>query len=930
MSKIKIKKSVKKILKILIFSVFLFFAIHQILTLISFGALSDHFRAFAVEGDPTPESTKMMEMFLTMETFFKTLLWPVLMMVGNLMDNSLIFGTGMEARLREIWIPIRNIVNIAFVLVLLGVALYNIIGGFGDEGGSYAIKAMLPKVIIGIIAVNFSFLGIKVALDATNILTAAILALPADIGAPVQGIANDDKGRFCAQFSGINYHTYYDDKEKPDTKGRTVDQIQQSSAMTILAGKYGVDVSALLKKDNIVTKDGVATLINDQAKKTAFEADAKKWTDNRLCKGLTLTDDGESFLGTLSQSNIAMLLAINMGKTLLYQEVDANMLVTSEGISGILVNLLFGVIMYFVYAASFIALGAVLLARIIFMWIAVALSPVLFLTWTVPVVKEKLSAFNDLSEKFVKHLIAPIPIAFSLVIGWIMLSALKSANSLGLENNPGSGIEFQQGFPVVGLSTLQDVIISIATVAIVWTGVFKSAEGTLAEGIIGTMKSQLEGLGKWVAAAPFKYVPWIPITHGDVTQPYALGDLFEGAQMMRNDMEQARINRARELFGGVSLQVSEIRDTDSADVVFSKLKHASILEKLKNGTTEMMAKLDEFKGNQLLWESMKNNSNSSIKPLLEKYKNATDEKVKQNIMKQLANKIEYDPNIKAYNIAKPEAPKVKEAFLNGTDSALIKGNGKQTPATILGKLKKNDKKALYEGDTLKTDLEELLGPVDSNYSKFKVQLNKALNGVSAKKKSAIIAAIDAQLGVVEGAEGKAEKGFAKLFQPAAAEAGSAMKMKENTAGSLLKLASLNAQGFKVYKDKTNKFYIKDPTANGKSYVKDGDNLKEETIPSDAKEYGEYNKDKKVEVNENINKDEVKDAGFEVATLEPVAPAAGATDLSGESALPVEEGSAFASLDQPAANQQANPATPPLGDNIEPPAGPNPPEPPSVA
>ena len=40
-------------------------------------------------------------------------LWPVLIMTGSLLDNDLIFGGAMGERLLDIWVQIRNLVNIA-------------------------------------------------------------------------------------------------------------------------------------------------------------------------------------------------------------------------------------------------------------------------------------------------------------------------------------------------------------------------------------------------------------------------------------------------------------------------------------------------------------------------------------------------------------------------------------------------------------------------------------------------------------------------------------------------------------------------------------------------------------------------------------------------------------------------------------------------
>lgn len=115
----------------------------------------------------------IMGVFLAM---LNLLIWPMLSMIGGLMGNDLVFGPLVEDRLLLIWSQIRNLINLAFVLALVGIAIYNV-AGVGEEG-NYTIKKILPKFIIALIVINFTFFGAKVVLSATNVMTTAIFALP--------------------------------------------------------------------------------------------------------------------------------------------------------------------------------------------------------------------------------------------------------------------------------------------------------------------------------------------------------------------------------------------------------------------------------------------------------------------------------------------------------------------------------------------------------------------------------------------------------------------------------------------------------------------------------------------------------------------------------------------------------------------------------
>lgn len=121
-------------------------------------------------------------LFAQLMRWSAAIMWPVILMIGSLLDNDLIFGGAMGEKLNEVWVQIRNLVNIAFVLILLAIAVYNVLP-IKEEGGlPLAFKTAMPKFLLGLIAVNFSFLAVKVILDFGNVLTGAVFALPHTAG----------------------------------------------------------------------------------------------------------------------------------------------------------------------------------------------------------------------------------------------------------------------------------------------------------------------------------------------------------------------------------------------------------------------------------------------------------------------------------------------------------------------------------------------------------------------------------------------------------------------------------------------------------------------------------------------------------------------------------------------------------------------------
>ncbi len=121
--------------------------------------------------------------------FLNVLIWPLLSMIGGLMSNDLIFGPQVEDRLLLIWGQLRNLVNLIFVLALVAMAIYNVIGP-GEES-NYTIKKILPKFIIALVVINFTFVGAKVVLSAVNVLTTAVYALPNSVEAGFASVSSD-------------------------------------------------------------------------------------------------------------------------------------------------------------------------------------------------------------------------------------------------------------------------------------------------------------------------------------------------------------------------------------------------------------------------------------------------------------------------------------------------------------------------------------------------------------------------------------------------------------------------------------------------------------------------------------------------------------------------------------------------------------------
>lgn len=446
---------------------------------------------------------KRLSVILAVQAFLNRLLWPVLVMIGGLLDNSLLFGSGMEPRLREIWIPIRNLVNIMFVIILVGIALYNILG-IGDDGGNYSLKSALPRIVVGIIAVNFSFLGMKVMLDAVTVMTTAIFALPGQVSDGLEEIVNSDDPqdqevirRFCLKLK--------DKKINDETPTETQIKKDNLAIKRIVAKKYATKYSKKITAASTEADINSAMESLPTDAKANYDKDLTSGVSNQFCAGTVLTPRGKAFLSRYNSRNAALAMALNMSKIVFYEDIE----ISTINLRQLFTNTLFSVILYLVYAASFLALFIVLLARMVVLWIAVAISPVFVIALALPFVKEQLSGFDEIQSEFIQNLIAPITIGLSMTIGWIMLRGVQSLDRF--DTGSSLNLDPTNGFPVEGLNTLQDLIVAVGVIAVVWVAVFAAANKTIAKGATEWMKGGLQTAGTWLVKTPLKNMPGVAV-----------------------------------------------------------------------------------------------------------------------------------------------------------------------------------------------------------------------------------------------------------------------------------------------------------------------------------------------------------------------------------------------------------------------------------
>lgn len=89
--------------------------------------------------------------------------------------NGTLFG--LQEYLREMWILISNVVYFVFAFILVAIAFMNIIG----KGDKWELKSALPRFIVWVLIVPFSWFFVQFILSLSAILTVWVLTLPYDL-----------------------------------------------------------------------------------------------------------------------------------------------------------------------------------------------------------------------------------------------------------------------------------------------------------------------------------------------------------------------------------------------------------------------------------------------------------------------------------------------------------------------------------------------------------------------------------------------------------------------------------------------------------------------------------------------------------------------------------------------------------------------------
>lgn len=472
--------------------------------------------------------------------FITGLLVPVIgietAMIGIFMDNEFIIGKGgvvdasrpvteqvketqdIGVLLNYVWQIVRNMVNYMFIVVLIVMAFMVVAtagGGIGGGETSLQIGKVLPKFVIAVVAVNFTWFGAKIILDAASIATDVVFSIPQSVGINT-AIEKCISPLEASKQTGKN--------PSPTCPVSLVKMDIHNGKITGNA-KGGWDNGE--GKDQIIYRTDLVTM--------TFEW-KKEWKQ-------------------FSHKTFASVFAYSILQVQSLPMTDGKQIDWAD----LTLQAVFSFLVMLVIIAIFTILFLVVLERVLILWVNIVLSPIGVLVWVMKDIipinigsdDNNILGFNA----FVHRAFIPAIIGIPVVFATIMIMVAKSAEMENMQVANG-GIEIIGASKLInGVDDFQALFWYILTLAVLWQSAnLASKSAVIVKPAVDGIKQGVEGVGKFIMQTP-AYLPWIPI--GNSTGGKKDGAAFADLSAMLKDLpnihtneQYNRMSRQGMLFGG--------------------------------------------------------------------------------------------------------------------------------------------------------------------------------------------------------------------------------------------------------------------------------------------------------------------------------------------------------------------------------------------
>ncbi len=413
------------------------------LSLVAVGAFFPSARAFA-QSATLEGFASILTLFIQIFTFLSL---KMIELGGYLLGSDFIIGEEAMSGLRPMWITIRNITYIGFVIVLVGLAFTNLFGV-----ADWQIKDKLPRVILAMVLIHFSLPVVRLAIVGVDIATTAIMSF-ADTSLEQFGATStvdilesrtDEKGEICYSENAGNCLTF-------------AKRINEQ----FCAGKDTPSTDCLFFIDLDKARQGTSSSANANNLFLAFGVYFQQL--EQLPRIASQLETGTNFINFRSWTEVAQ-------------------------------DSLFAAIMGVLYMVSLAMMFVALLARMVILWLTIAASPLLIAAAVLGIG----GSGGDFVGKVVGALTLPLKVAAAMAVSFIMISGMSDLSIVSTD-----GVFVRAGSNVFTVGTY-GFLWQILTVVVFWQAAKWATSNTgiaSIDGVVSTIASGTEGFGSLLASS---------------------------------------------------------------------------------------------------------------------------------------------------------------------------------------------------------------------------------------------------------------------------------------------------------------------------------------------------------------------------------------------------------------------------------------------
>ena len=430
-------------------------------------------------------------------TILHFLAWFFLMLLDIIMDPQIIFGLTADGgdgplleMLHTIWQFTRDLVNIGFALGLIIGAVWMIVSADYSK-----IKEHLPKFVLAIVLVNFSWFIPRVLFDVSQVLTYTVFQIPSLLRDNACTIPPDDRNPRARPCEVILNYKFFE-------QTRTV----------------GMDLDANGLR---IARDGsegwrcpLESLVCIQT--TPIDAaNAQVRSSTKVLEGLIVNHARLQSLALIQPTEAEVVLppGLNLGPAFMR-------------LLAIVIKLIMALIIHVAIVFPLIAMTAAFFIRIPILWVSMAFMPLVALGFAFPMLKG--DDYGDLFYKWLDHFLQavflPVRVAIPFTIGFIMLNAAGSIDVGALPENLRDGRIISL---FVGVNNLWQILWMGVAIFIIWHYSFKMLASDKA-GLMGMFTEQIKSIGGSLGSVAMQLpLSWqfIPMPGGGQVRNQATGKM---------------------------------------------------------------------------------------------------------------------------------------------------------------------------------------------------------------------------------------------------------------------------------------------------------------------------------------------------------------------------------------------------------------------